>query len=210
MVTDGIVTAKGYAPVKLTPTATNANYVIVNSYQELKQIDSAEAKEFKPDITIVEQDVEKLVVSKQVAEQKSMHIIAISLIVLMIIMIAFCMRIVNNFYKKQMIDAEIMKKSSKSLDNTQMNTTTAKKLNETEMITEMEVQYDANQDFAIFAKTTATPKGAEKLSLASKLNFADRNLASFAMTSDASAAKLSSAVPSSSKILEEDREISDE
>jgi hypothetical protein len=39
VVSDGIVTAKGYAPVKLTPTASNANYLVVNSYKELSQVD---------------------------------------------------------------------------------------------------------------------------------------------------------------------------
>ena len=43
----------------LTPTETNANYVIVNSYQELNQVEIAEKGVFKPDIQIVEQDENK-------------------------------------------------------------------------------------------------------------------------------------------------------
>ena len=124
------------------------------------------------------------------------------------IMLAFCIRVVNNYFKKQSIDAEILKKKT---DRDNSNLSTHKKLNETDMITittvngEQDPQYDANQDFLIFGKRGSANLD-KPVSLASKLNFADKQLCSFAMTTEPSAAVM----PSSSNILPEDREISDE
>lgn len=107
VVTDGIVSAQGYKPVKLTPTVTNANYVIVNSYQELNQVDSAEKGVFKPDIQIVEQDENKfkeVITTPKAVEKTTSSIVLVSLLILIVVIFSFAIRLVLNYLKAQAID----------------------------------------------------------------------------------------------------------
>jgi len=108
VVSDGIVSAKGYAPVKLTPTATNANYVIVNSYQKLEQVDSAEAQQFKPDISIVEQqeNIREVITTPKKIEQTHNSILLAAIFVLIAVVLSFAIRLVINYFKAQAMDHE--------------------------------------------------------------------------------------------------------
>lgn len=206
---------------------TNANYVITNSYQQLQQVDSAEAQVFKPDISIVDQEenIQKPTTTPQAVKEKNNSILIVALFVLLAVVLSFAIRLGMNYAKAQSMDHERIKQQSMTVDHHIQDGTQnfsarkkMKKMDETEML-EMattnkklvgwEMQYDATQDFSIFGLDMNN-----KVAALEKINNADKKLFdSYNEQESGSTAEKKDSSESQSKMsnnLPEDREISDE
>jgi hypothetical protein len=203
VVSDGVVSAAGYEPIRITVTTSNDAVVedkfATNTQQTFQQKDSAdETSVFNPDIMIVEdeqqQQTQEEAAIRLAGEQNNLPIIMIGgLVLVVMVVIALVCRVLLNYHKRQSIDIKRMTQVKAEYENQEAkefsqfrSPSKAKNMvgphqsmemhnTMSKMVVEYVPQYDANHDFAIFG----TAQGGVQ-TLQQKMNLADDNTESTA------------------------------